>query len=117
MTLQSFQIDPVAGIPLTANEHVDAINAATNDITRAGSVDPSARPIEAGEIGTAQLAAAGVTVAKLASTAARDNLNALTSTERQFIRTLPDVGEFPVIFIQREADGDLDVTYDDVPIA
>lgn len=115
MAIQTFQIDPDA-TALSDNDHVAAINAASDVIDRAGSVDPAARPIEAGEIGTAELAAAGVTVAKLASTASKGNLDAMSDTARGYIKTSPQVGEFPVIAAQRDADGNLDVEYDDVAI-
>lgn len=115
MTIQSFQLDP-SPLGLSDDDHVAAINAATATITRAGSVDPAARPIEANEIGTTELAAAGVTVDKLATTAAKDNLDALGDTARGYVRTLPLSGEFPVTALQRDANGDLDVEFDDVVI-
>jgi len=115
VTIQSFQIDPDA-VALSDDDHVTAINNASIDITRAGCVDPSARPIEAGEIGTVQLAAAGVTVAKLASQAAKGNLDALSNTARGYVKTNPVSGEFPVIAVQRDSFGNLDVEFDDVAI-
>ncbi len=115
MAIQSFQIDPDA-TALSDDDHVAAINAATANITRAGSVEPTARPIEADEIGTTELVDAGVTVSKLASTAAKDNLDALTDTARGYIKTNPQSGEFPVIATQRDATGNLDIDYDDVAI-
>ncbi len=116
MAIQSFQIDPDA-LELTDDDIVAKINSASTDITRAGSVDPSARPIEAGEVGTTELDAASVTVSKLASSAAKDNLDAMGNTARGYVKTTPVTGEFPVISVQRDAAGDLDVDYDDVPIA
>ncbi len=115
MAIQSFQIDPDA-LELSNNDVVDKINNATNDITRAGSVDRSARPIEAGEVGTTELDAASVTVPKLASGAAKGSLDAQSDTERGYVKTNPVVGEFPVISVQRDSTGDLDVDYDDVAI-
>lgn len=106
MTKQSFQLDPDAQF-LTDNDVVGKVNDATVDITRAGSVDATARPIEANE----------VTNAKLATTAAKDNLDAMADVDRGFVKTNPLTGEYPIIAIQREADGDFDVEYDDQPIS
>ncbi len=115
MTIASFQLDPNA-VALTDNQVVDKINAASNDITRAGSVDPTARPIEALEVGTPELAANAVTNAKVEATLAKDNLNAMSDTARGYIKTEPVSGEFPIINAQRDASGNLDVDYDDVAI-
>lgn len=46
----------------------------------------------------------------------RNGIAGLTDTERQFVMTDPETGEFPVIAIQRATDGKLDVDYDDVAI-
>ena len=115
MALASFQLDPNA-VALTDNQVIDKINGASIDITRAGSVDPSARPIEALEVGTTELAANSVTNAKADATLAKDNLNALGDTMREYVRTVPASGEFPVINVQRSSTGLLDVDYDDVAI-
>ncbi len=115
MTIASFQLDPNA-VALTDDEVVGKINTATVDITRAGSVDPSARPIEALEVGTTELAANAVTNAKVEATLAKDNLNAMSDTARGYIKTAPVVGEFPIVNVQRDATGNLDVDYDDVAI-
>ncbi|KKL71019.1 hypothetical protein LCGC14_2099130 [marine sediment metagenome] len=115
MTIASFQLDPNA-IALTDDEVVNKINAASVDITRAGSVDPSARPIEALEIGTAELAANAVTNAKAEVTLAKDNLNAMSDIVRGYIKTEPAVGEFPIVNVQRDSSGNLDVDYDDVAV-
>ncbi len=115
MAIASFQLDPNA-IGLTDNQVVDKVNAASNDITRAGSVDPTARPIEVGEVDTAELAAGAVTNVKAAATLAKDNLNAMSDVARGYIKTEPVTGEFPVVNVQRDASGNLDVDYDDVAI-
>ncbi|KKM78357.1 hypothetical protein LCGC14_1360810 [marine sediment metagenome] len=115
MVIASFQLDPNA-VALTDNEVVGKVNTASVDITRAGSVDPSARPIEVGEVGTSELAANAVDNAKLATTAAKDNLSAMSDTTRGYIKTEPVVGEFPIVNVQRDASGNLDVDYDDVAI-
>ncbi|KKL58436.1 hypothetical protein LCGC14_2225390 [marine sediment metagenome] len=115
MTIASLQLDPNA-IAYTDDEIVGKVNTASVDITRAGSVDPTARPIEAGEVDTTELAAGAVTNTKAAATLAKDNLDALADTARGYVKTSPVVGEFPVINVQRDASGNLDVDYDDVAI-
>jgi hypothetical protein len=115
MAIASLQLDPNA-VAYTDDEIIGKINGASVDITRAGSVDPSARPIEALEVDTAELAANAVTNAKADTTLAKDNLNAMADTARGYIKTSPIVGEFPVVNVQRTAAGLLDVDYDDVAI-
>ena len=61
-------------------------------------------------------AAAGIVGSKLASTAAKDNLDALGDTVRGYIKTDPQTGEFIVISVQRDADGKLDIDYEDVAV-
>ena len=101
---QTMTLDPNA-VPYTDDQIVGKINAATATITRASSVDAAARPIGSGEI----------TNTKLASTAAKENLDALSDTARGYIKTAPTSGQFKVIEIQRASDGKLAVAYDDVP--
>ncbi|MCZ7404481.1 MAG: hypothetical protein O8C67_06070 [Candidatus Methanoperedens sp.] len=105
MAIQTMVIDPT-GTSYTDDEIVAKINAASDNITRASSVDAAARPIGAGE----------VTSAKVAAGVAKANLDAMADTARGYIKTAPGVGEFPVISVDRNADGKVDVTYDDVPI-
>ena len=104
MAKVSFQLDPNA-VVYTDDEIVGKVNAATANITRASSVSVAARPIADLEIAEGKLAANAVTNAKLASSAAKDNLDALADTARGYIKTDPAVGEFPVISMQRQADG------------
>ena len=105
MAIVSFQIDPGAGSQ-TGDQIVTAINGASSAITRASSVSAAARPIGAGEVDNTALAA----------TAAKDNLDALADTARGYIKTAPTTGEFPVVNVQRDASGNLDVDYDNVAI-
>ena len=115
MAIASFTLDPNA-TSYTDDEIVGKVNSASADITRAGSVDPTARPIEAGEVDTAELAANAVTNAKADSSLAKDNLSAMSDTVRGYIKTDPASGEFPVVNVQRDSVGKLDVDYDDVAI-
>lgn len=105
MTIASMQLDPNAA-SYTDNEIVGKINTATANIIRASSVAAAARPIAANE----------VTNTELAPTAAKDNLDALADTDRSYVKTNPVLGEFKVISIHRQADGKLDVEYDNVAV-
>lgn len=104
MAIQSFQLDPNAA-SYSDDEIVGKVNAATATISRAGAVDAAARPIGAGEIGESELAA----------DVAAANLDAMADDARGYVQTAPAVGEFPVVAIQRDASGNLDISYDDVP--
>lgn len=116
MAKASFQLDPNAQ-SYTDDEIVGKVNTATANITRAGSVEATARPIASGEITDTEVnAAAAIAGSKLASTAAKDNLDALGDTERGYVKTDPLTGEFKVIAVQRDATGKLDVDYDDVAV-
>jgi len=105
MAIASMQLDPNAAA-YTDDEIVGKVNAATATISRASSVDAAARPLVAGEVDNAALAAS----------AAKDNLDALADTDRGYIKTSPAAGEFKVITVQRDAAGKLDVDYDDVAV-
>jgi len=102
MAIQSFQLDPDAA-SYTDDEIVGKVNSASAQITRAASVAAAARPIGSGEVTNTELAA-GV---------AKTNLDAIADTARGYVKTNPAGGEFKVIAIQRDADGKLDVEYDD----
>lgn len=105
MALQSFSLDPNAQA-YTDDEIVDKVNAGAAQITRAGSVAAAARPLAAGE----------VTSAELAATAAKANLDAMADTARGYIKTNPAAGEFKIVSIERDATGKAKVTYDDVAV-
>lgn len=115
MVIASFQLDPNA-TSYTDDEIVGKVNTATADITRAGSVDAAARPIEALEVDSAELADGAVTNVKADTSLAKANLDAMGDTARGYVKTDPQTGEFPVIAVQRDASGDLDVDYDDVAV-
>jgi len=123
------QLDPNAQA-YTDDEIVGKINAAAVDITRAGAVDPSARPIEVGEVGATELADEPYTTAEQTKLAGvedsatadqtgaevRDLIVALADDARKIVITNPASGEFKVVAIHREAGGKLDVEYDDVAV-
>jgi len=105
MAIASMQLDPNAAA-YTDDEIVAKVNAATATISRASSVDAAARPLVAGEVDNAALAAS----------AAKDNLDALADTDRGYIKTGPTTGEFKIVNLQRDASGKLDIDYDDVAV-
>lgn len=115
MAKQSFQLDPDA-VVYTNDEIVGKVNSATANITRAGSVESAARPIAAGEVDTTELADGAVESGKLDTGVAKANLDSMGDTERSYIKTDPQSGEKPIIAMQRDADGKLDVDNDDQPI-
>ena len=95
MALQVMVLDPNAAT-YTDDQIVAKVNSATAQITRAGSVAAAARPLSAGE--------------------AKSNLDAMTDVTRGYVKTSPVAGQFPVVAIQRQADGKLATTYDDVAV-
>lgn len=105
MTIVSMLLDPNAQV-YTDNEIVAKVNAATTNITRAGSVEAAARPI----------ADAEVTSAKLNEGVAKTNLDAMTDVARGYVKTSPTAGQFKIIAVERQADGKLKVEYDDVAV-
>jgi len=142
MAIVSMLLDPNA-VVYTDDEIVGKVNSASAQITRASSVAAAARPIADSEVTDAKIAAgaiktklgaetdgnklvsaslaaaAGVTNAQVASTLAKDNLDALSDTARGYIKTGPTTGEFKVVSIQRGTvalGGKLDVDYDDTPV-
>lgn len=129
MAKQSFQLDPNAA-SYSDDEIVGKVNAATANITRAGSVDAAARPIVAGEVGATELAAEEYTAAEQTKLAAvedsatadqsaaeiRDAIVGLADVDRQIVITDPQASEFKVISIQRDVAGKLDIDYDDVAV-
>ena len=105
MAIQVMVLDPNAA-SYSDNDIVTKVNNASAQITRAGAVAAAARPIETGEI----------TNVKLASSAAKDNLDALADTARGYVKTSPTTGQFKVVALQRQADGKLAASYDDVAV-
>ena len=105
MAIVAFQLDPNAAA-YTDNQIVDKVNAASNNITRASSVSQAARPLGTNEVTSSELAA-GV---------AKAHLDAMADTARGYIATSPTTGEFPVINVQLDASGNLDIDYDNVAI-
>lgn len=103
MAIQTMTLDPNAGV-MSGDQIVAKINTDTStNITKAGVVEATARPIEDAE----------VTAAKLDDSAAKDNLDAMADVDRGYIKTNPGSGEYKVVGIQRDASGYLEIEYDD----
>jgi hypothetical protein len=105
MAIQTMVLDPTAG-PMTGDAIITAINAGSTAITRASSVSAAARPIGSAEVASANLAD-GV---------AKANLDAMADTARGYVKTSPVAGQFKVVAVQRQADGKLAASYDDVAV-
>jgi len=106
MAIERILLDPNA-VPYTDDEIVGKVNDATTNITRAGSVEAVARPIEDAE----------VAAPKLAEDAAKLNLDAMEELERGYIKTNPQTGEFKVTAVQVAADGKVAVDKDSIPVS
>jgi len=129
MAKESFQLDPNA-VVYSDDEIVGKVNSASANISRAGAVEAAARPIEEDEVGATELADEAYTStektkltgidegAKDDQTGAevRDAILGLPDVDRKLIITDPQTGEKPILAIQRDASGKLDVDNDDVAI-
>jgi len=137
---QSYTDDEIVGKvnaaadPITRADAIDpsALGAVdSDDITEgaANKYDTGAPPTDLDELpdGTTRKAMAAAEKTKLAGIdegaqvdqtgpEVRDLMVALPDTERKFVMTEPAVGEFPIITIERKADGKTNVQYDDAPI-
>ena len=105
MAIQKMALDPNAAA-YTDDEIIAKVNAASAQITRAGSVAAAARPLGTGEV-TSTVLDVGV---------AKANLDAMTDTARGYVKTVPIAGQFKVVSIQRKSDGKLEASYDDVAV-
>ncbi len=105
MAIATMTLDPNAA-SYTDDQIVGKVNAASAQITRAGSVAAAARPIGSGEVGSTELA----------SGVAKTNLDAMTDTARGYIKTAPVAGQFRIISQQRDSAGKLETKYDDVAV-
>ena len=129
MTKQSFVLDPNAQ-SYTDDQIVGKVNAATAAISRVDAIDGAAlgacdmddlsdgstnkgyTDTEKTKLGTVEDSA----TADQSGAEVRDLIVGLSDTTRQIVLTDPQTGEFPVLSIQRDATGKLDVDYDDVAV-
>jgi hypothetical protein len=139
MAIQTMLLDPNAS-SYTDDQIVGKINTATANITRAGSVAATARPIAALEVDAGKIAAgaiktkltgeadgsklttselaaaAAITNAQVAAGQAKANLDAMAATAVGYVKTSPTTGMFKVTAVQRDATGKLAISYDDVAV-
>ncbi len=115
MAIQTMVLDPNAA-SYTDDQIVGKVNAATAQITRAGSVAAAARPLGTGEVASANIATGAVSSTLLAAGVAKANLDAMTDTARGYIKTSPTTGQFRVVAIQRDSAGKAAISYDDVAV-
>ena len=122
MVIQSAVLDPNAQA-YTDDEIVGKVNTATATVTRVGFTDLD--KVSDGSTSKAYTSTEKTKLSGIAENATidqtgaevRDLIVALADTDRQIVLSDPAVGEFPVISIQRDSTGKLDVDYDDVPIS
>jgi len=128
MAIQSMQLDPNAAA-YTDDEIVDKVNAATANITRAGSIEgTAASALNSDDIseGSGNLYDTGEPIPALTNEDVIDAINnasgsitreaALSQDDLNIVKTNPIVGEYPIKNIHRMADGKMDIEYDDVAV-
>ncbi len=139
MAIQTMVLDPNAA-SYTDDQIVGKVNAATAQITRAGSVAAAARPIAAGEVDATALAvgaiktklgaesdgnklvsaslaaAAGIANAQVSAGLAKANLDAMGDLTRGYIKTDPASGQYKVVSVHVDADGKTAIKFDDVAV-
>lgn len=129
MAKESFQLDPNA-VVYSDDEIVGKVNSATANISREGSVEAAARPIEENEVGATELEDEAYTSTEKTKLTGidegakddqtgmevRDAILGLADVDRKLIITDPQTGEKPILALQRQADGKLDIDNDDQPI-
>ena len=112
MALEKVYLDPNA-TTYTDDDIVGKVNAATANITRAGSVEAAARPIESGEVDTTELATGAVDNTILGTGIAKDNLDAMADLDRSYIQSRPVAGQKKIVAIQTHSDGTQEIEQND----
>ncbi len=112
MALEKVYLDPNAQT-YSDDEIVGKINAASVNITRAGSVEAAARPIEASEVDTTELADGAVESAKVDAGVAKANLDAMADLDRGYILSRPVAGQKKIVAIQTHSDGQQEIEQND----
>ncbi len=118
MGIEKVYLDPNAQT-YSDNEIVGKVNTAGVNITRAGSVEAAARPIETGEVGATELAAEEFTTAEQTKLTGidenakddqtgeeiRDSVVALADDDRKIVITRAQTGQKKIYAIQGHTDG------------
>ena len=125
MAIQSFQLDPNAQ-SYTDDEIVGKVNSATDNITRADSIEgTAASALDSDDIseGTSNLYDTGAPPTDdEVVTAINDASNsitreaALSQDDLNIVKTNPVGGEFKVKAIHRDSTGKLDIEYEDTAV-
>ena len=125
MAIQSMQLDPNAA-SYTDDEIVGKVNAATANITRAGSIEgTAASALDSDDIGegSSNLYDTGAPPTDDEVVTAINNASnsitreaALSQDDLNIVKTAPTSGEFSVKNIHRDSTGKLDIEYDDVAV-
>ena len=122
MAIQSMQLDPNAA-SYTDDEIVGKVNAASANITRAGCIEgTAASALDSDDIGegSSNLYDTGapptnneVVTAINSATNSITREAALSQDDLNIVKTAPAAGEFLIKNIHRDADGKMDIEYDD----
>lgn len=120
MAIEKIYLSPY----LEPDDVMEKVNAATVNVTRASAVAEAALPVESDTFQmlllTERTKLAGIEEnAKGDQTGLemRDLVVALADTERKIVITNPLTGEFKLVGVHRNAAGNLEYSYDDVPEA
>lgn len=123
MAIVKTYLDPAA-VYLEPDDVMAKVNAAAVNVTRANAVAEAALPVETDTFhkfsATEDTKLEGIEEnAKDDQTGLeiRDGIVALSDTERKILITNPETGKMKVVGIHRNAAGNLEYTYDDVPEA
>lgn len=126
MAIEKVYLDPNAAA-YTDDEIIGKVNTATANITRAGSVEATARPIESGEVGVTELAGEEFTTAEQTKLGAvedsatadqtgaevKDLIVALVDDEREIIISRPTTGQKKIYAIQTHSDAKQEIEQSD----
>jgi len=125
MAIQSMQLDPNAA-SYTDDEIVGKVNAATANITRAGSIEgTAASALDSDDIGegSSNLYDTGAPPTDDEVVTAINNASnsitreaALSQDDLNIVKTAPAGGEYSVKNIHRDSSGKLDIEYDDTAV-
>lgn len=126
MAIEKVYLDPNA-TTYTDDQIVGKVNAATANITRASSVEATARPIETGEVGATELAGEEFTTseqtkltgvetdatADQTGTEVKDLIVALADDSREILISRPTTGQKKIYAIQTHSDGKQEIEQND----
>ncbi len=126
MAIEKIYLDPNAQT-YSDDQIVGKVNTATANITRAGAVDATARPIAAGEVGAAELSGEEFTAGEQSKltgidagaevnpsgTEMKDAIVALADLDRELVISRPVAGQKKIVAVQTHSDGTMEVEQND----